>query len=46
MEIFEELKAENARLNQRLQNVTLWDLSEAEQERAGRAFAKALLGGA
>ena len=44
--IFEELKAENTRLNKRLQNVSLWDLSEAEQERAGRALARGLLGGA
>ena len=43
---FEELKQENARLKQRLQNVTLWDLSEAEQERAGRELARELLGGA
>ena len=43
---FEELKQENARLKQRLQNVTLWDLSEAEQERAGRQLARELLGDA
>lgn len=43
--IFEELKQENARLTQKLQNVTIWDLSEAEQERAGHALAKSLLGG-
>ena len=43
---FEELKQENARLTQKLQNVTLWDLSEAEQERAGRALARSLTGGA
>lgn len=51
--IFEEikrentkLKSENQELNQRLQNVTLWDLSDEEQERAGRALARGLLGGA
>lgn len=44
--IFEELKQKNARLTQKLQNVTIWDLSEAEQERAGHLLAKSLLGGA
>ena len=39
-------KAKNLALTKRLQNVTLWDLSEAEQERAGHLLAKSLLGGA
>ena len=50
--IFELLKEENLRFNaknlaltKRLQNVTLWDLSEAE-EKAGRALARSLTGGA
>jgi len=43
--IFEELKKENASLNKRLQNVTLWDLSPEAQEEAGHALAKSLLGG-
>ena len=50
--IFEQLKEENLRfkaknlaLTKRLQNVTLWDLSEAEQK-AGRALARSLTGGA
>lgn len=43
---FEELKKENHRLKNRLQNATLWDLSDEEQERAGRALARGLLGGA
>lgn len=51
--IFEEIKRENAKLksenqvlNQKLKSVTLWDLSDEEQEKAGRAFARALTGGA
>ena len=43
--ILEELKKENASLNKRLQNVTLWDLSPEAQEEAGHALAKSLLGG-
>ena len=35
-----------AELEDKLNNVTLWDLSEAEQEKAGRALARSLLGGA
>ena len=40
------LERENQRLQNRLNNVSLWDLSEDEQERAGRALARSLLGGA
>lgn len=35
-----------AELEDKLDNVSLWDLSEAEQEKAGRALARSLLGGA
>ncbi|MBQ6512232.1 hypothetical protein [Methanobrevibacter sp.] len=44
--IFEELKTENTLLKEKLEHISIWDLSEAEQEKAGRALARALLGGA
>ena len=51
--IFEELKhentqikAKNAALTEKLQNVTIWDLSPKAQEEAGHLLAKSLLGGA
>ena len=43
---FEELKAENTLLKEKLENVSIWSLSEVEQEKAGRALARGLLGGA
>ena len=42
---FEELKTENALLKEKLEQVSIWSLSEAEQERAGRALARSLIGG-
>lgn len=39
-----ELQAEVDKLRHKLKNVTLYDLSEAEQERAGHLLAKSLLG--
>lgn len=38
-------KAKNIALTQKLQNVTLWDLSPEAQEEAGHLLAKSLLGG-
>ena len=42
----ERLVEENEELRNKLNNVTLWDLSDEEQERAGKAFAQELLRGA
>lgn len=41
-----DLEEENQELQNRLDNVTLWDLSPEAQEQAGRALARSLLGGA
>ena len=38
------LQSEVDRLNHKLQNVTIWDLSDTEQERAGHMLARELLG--
>ena len=41
-----ELLEENRCLKNKLNNVTLWDLSPEAQEEAGHALARSLLGGA